>query len=653
MCYNICMKRKRIGVLTACPEKEYPQRVLKGIFSQCEKYDYDVVVITPLTSVCIFDKANRAGELNIFEIINFNLFDGMIVTPIILSEDHSFELLDKLLKKFTEECKVPVVSIDMPFGDYPTVYTDDKKAFYNITEHLIKVHACKDISVLGGSEDVPLSKARVEGVRLCMEDNGLSLYKEQIYTGDFWYTSGEKLAERYYSGDLKLPQAVVCVSDFMAIGLTNNLLKHGIKVPQDVIVTGYDGVLEASINNPPITSYLPDQVYTGASAVNFLYKLITSDSKVEPIDDSDKNNLCIGCTCGCSEDVGYTRKYVADKQYSITHNYSDKDIWRKVDMTILMDSYLTETLTAVETPVECLGKIYESKYLIKPNKNFFICLNENWITEGNKMTDGYTSLMNLAVSVEEDSKEHGWNNHVFFGKGKERLFNRENMLPALEKRSKVPQVFYFVPIHFSKYSLGYAVVQNDLSSTQIIGEVFRNYIRIINNALEMTRAKSEVTYLSEHDAMTGLYNRRGMERILKSWLYNPKPEDKICAIVVDMDGLKNRNDSYGHAEGDKGIMTIAESINYITDFKEISVRGGGDEFYIFGIGKYTERLIKEKIAKFEYYLEAKNELLTIPVSASAGFFIGEAASPEGYQLVLEKADADMYKNKREKKLNRS
>lgn len=646
------MKRKKIGLITVCPEKEYPQRVMNGVFSQCEKYGYDVVVFSPLASVSSFNKEYLSGEFNIFELINFNLLDGIIVTPITITESNQFSYLEKLLVKFKEECRIPVVSIDMPFGDYPTVFTDDKLAFYHITEHLIKNHGCKNFSVLSGVQTVSITDTRVEGIRECLIDNNLTLNDEQIYPGDFWYTSGENLANRYISKELPLPDAVICLSDFMAIGLTNQLIKNGIKVPEQVIVSGYDSVLEASVNNPPITTYLPDHSFTGASAVNYLHKIISPSVQIINSTAAREKNICIGGSCGCKPDFEYTRKVLSKSVYSWTHDFSHSEINQNVNMAILLDSYMTEKLTASVSPVECLGKIYEYNYLLQPFKNFYICLNTNCLDENQKIEKGYTNTMQQVLSAEGISEDKDWRKHVFFGNGKEIIFQKEQMFPPLLAEYPVPQVYYFVPIHFDVYSLGYAVLQNDLFSQARIGDVFRNFIRTISNAFEMIRTKYEFSYLSEHDSMTGLYNRRGMERLINNKIANSNPEDKLFAIVVDMDGLKIRNDTYGHAEGDKGIIAVAQAVTSITSVSEICVRGGGDEFYVLGIGKYTQSMLKEKLSRFTYYLDTKNDILNVPVSASIGYYLDDVNIPGSYSLILEKADANMYKNKREKKAAR-
>ena len=168
----------------------------------------------------------------------------------------------------------------------------------------------------------------------------------------------------------------------------------------------------------------------------------------------------------------------------------------------------------------------------------------------------------------------------------------------------------------------------------------------------MSRTKYRSIYLAEHDAMTGLKNRRGMENALAVKIQEAGEDAKIFAIVVDMDGLKKRNDSYGHAEGDNGISLVAKAVQSITEENEICVRGGGDEFFVLGIGSYTEEQMSSKVSRFRGYLETANETMNIPVDASIGYSLVPLDKSEDFQIVLDKADAKMYEDKRAKKISK-
>ena len=411
---------------------------MTGVFAQCKKYGYDVVVLAALVSICNYYKNYLSGELNIYNLINFDLFDGFIITPIPMTEDQHMFLYDRLLEQF-KNCPKPVVSLDKKFGDFPVVYTDDKTPFKRITEHLIKKHNCRSFDILSGPDDTPnkspLTNQRLKGIIEVLNANNITVDKDHIFRGDFWYTSGERLANRYISGELEFPDAVICLSDHMALGLINRLKKHDIKVPDDLIVTGFGAVREAAINTPPLTSYVPAHAKTGAEAVNHLRSLIDPAASILEYEENQNDTLKLGASCGCEEDFSYTRAYFKE-QFGIKYNYDDDSIWDNINMTMLQESYMAETLTGAETPEVCLGKIYESKYLLKPYKRFYLCLNNNWLNPDEAITQGYTDTMLLAISAEANSKLHGKHNHVFIGEGRERTFSLKEMLPAFTEDLK-------------------------------------------------------------------------------------------------------------------------------------------------------------------------------------------------------------------------
>ena len=643
--------RKRIGVITACPENDYQHRVLSGIFAQANVYNYDVLVFSTLAHVSSNPKEHVQGELNIYNLINFDLLDAVIVMPIPLTENSDTSITAALLEQINQKCKVPLVSIDIPFGDYPVIRTDEKSPFVQITDHLIDVHGCKNIAVLNGPKDFDGSKIRLDGIEESMQKHGLNLNKDQVYNGDFWYTSGQALGEKYVNGKLPLPDAVICASDYMAIGLTNTLIKGGIKVPDQIIITGFDAVAEASLNNPPITSYEPYLFDTAVKAVNFLHKTLSPKEKEELVTLPAQAYLCLGSTCGCHQDEEYTHARIRQHQYMLQQNFNDKKFWNGIGIGTLFESYTNEILTGTSSTDDCLLKIYESKYLVQPYEYLYLCLNQHWADSDCDFEKGYSENINLCIFADKLKKHPGTENHIFYGKDHEKLFPVKQMLPdfALQEKTSAPQVYYFFPIHFNTISLGYIVVQNNLTEEYIPGLVFRNYIRMINNALEMSRTRNKIIALSEHDMMTNLLNRRGLEHARGIMNSRAKKGDKWLSIVADMDGLKFLNDNFGHSKGDEGLNFIADTMREIALSDEACVRNGGDEFAIVGLGRYNDRQIKERIRRFNELINNFNATSPVPFNASIGYCIKPWGKPDAFDKTMEQADVNMYLDKRQKK----
>jgi diguanylate cyclase (GGDEF)-like protein len=647
------MPRKRLGVVTICPEDEYEQRVLSGIFEQAKNYDYDVLVFSPLSHPSAQSRAYVKGELNIYSLINFDLLDAVIITPITMQEQSNPEIINKLLEQIKQDCHVPVVSIDFPFGDYPVVKTDEKEPFVQITNHLIEEHGCKTIAVLNGPTHFPGSKIRLSGVQEAMAAHNLEFDMALHYEGDFWYTSGEHLGEQYVNKKLPLPDAVICTSDYMAIGLTNTLIKGGIKIPEQLIVTGFDGVTEASLNNPPVTTCESKVYDTAVRAVDFIHQKLDPDVPLFISQESKKMNMRFGATCGCEPDEKYIYEKIRQNQYSLQQNFNHREIWEDVGIGTLFESYTNEILTGTSSTEECLVKIYESKYLIQPYEYLYLCLNQDWVDSDKDFENGYTDQMNMCIFAERVNANvsPGALNHVFYGKGHEVRFPVKQMMPdiALKLQNDEPQVYYFIPIHFNRISLGYIILQNKLTEKKILGVVFRNYIRMINNALEMTRTRNKIISISEHDMMTNLLNRRGMNNAVALMNTRAKKGDRWLAIVADMDGLKYLNDNFGHAKGDEGLAFIADSMRSITKEDEVCVRNGGDEFLIAGLGQYEDQEIEKRICDFAAAIEQYNSNSPVAFNASIGYCLVEWGPSDAFEKAMEQADINMYLDKRKKK----
>lgn len=650
-------KRKKIGIITANIESVYQQRVLSGIFFQCEKYGYDVVSFAPLVHAEHHFQDYLNAENNIFDLINFDLLDGIIVVTISLSDRNPEDsgIRAYIVNRLKKECTKPVISLDLPLGDFETVYTGDRLAFSAITAHILDVHMCRDIYFLTGVHGYKVSEERLGGFIDVMKNRGLPFDMNNVFYGDFWYSGGEALAERIASGELHCPEAVICANDHMAMGLANRLIEHGIDVPGKVLVTGYDATQESVMNTPSITSYMPAVEQAAAEAVNRMRAYMEPEEEIIPVEYHPEKGLCIGGSCGCPENIGYIKDSLFDSLYNVNQNYAQNGIEDRVDIACLTESYMLEELTVAVDPVDCLRKIYMETYLIRPYGDFYLCLTENWLNTDEKLLKGYPEKMKTVIHSKPEDAPDRDKSDLFHSDGNDHIFDTAVMLPDLWEDRDEPSVFYFSPVHFNENTLGYSVLRNPLNMTHKINIVFRNWMRNINNALEMIRMQNRLVAFSQRDAMTGLYNRRGMEKQLERITHDLKGGEVCIAFVVDMDGLKYINDNFGHSEGDYGINAIASAVRRIARSDEICVRAGGDEFYVIGIGDYSGADLTARVQRFNDAVEEEDQSSGKPyeISASIGGCCEHLRFGMTVDDVIHIADGRMYKSKTERKKQRS
>ena len=163
---------------------------------------------------------------------------------------------------------------------------------------------------------------------------------------------------------------------------------------------------------------------------------------------------------------------------------------------------------------------------------------------------------------------------------------------------------------------------------------------ILNDITGSKQAEERLHYLSYHDQLTGLYNRRLFEEQLQR--LNSKNYFPLIITMADINGLKLVNDSFGHTVGDKYIQKVAEVLRTGFREKDIICRLGGDEFIIISPNT-DEREIKELIGRINERtkLEAVNK---ITLSVSFGYSIKDREE-ESLLEVLKKAEDYMYKKK--------
>lgn len=161
------------------------------------------------------------------------------------------------------------------------------------------------------------------------------------------------------------------------------------------------------------------------------------------------------------------------------------------------------------------------------------------------------------------------------------------------------------------------------------------------------RYRSQVEYLSYHDQLTGLFNRRYFDQALQEITQgNNHP---VSLVVADVNGLKLVNDTYGHVTGDALIAEVANRLRSVVRDEDVLARHGGDEFAIImpGVG---EEGVKETILKLDAYCE---DVIMKDIKLSVAFGYATNHSPDqSIQAVFQLAEDRMYTNKLYKKTSR-
>ena len=178
-----------------------------------------------------------------------------------------------------------------------------------------------------------------------------------------------------------------------------------------------------------------------------------------------------------------------------------------------------------------------------------------------------------------------------------------------------------------------------------------NAVRIVGIHIDIDqekRAAEEIEYLSNHDELTGLYNRRYFNEELKR-LHNSR-QYPISIIIGDMNKLKDINDTYGHSMGDRYIKRAAEAIKRTVRTEDVVARIGGDEFAV--ILPETDYSKADDVAeRILARIEEGNKIedLPVPLTIALGYETTDCTnqnhSIKNIKRCYNKADQRMYEQK--------
>lgn len=616
--------QKTVGICCAGVGTEYQSKICNYLLDQMRMTDWLRLMFFTCYSDSFSGSAYDLGEENIFRLINFEKLDALIIlTDTIKSRSALSSLIER-----AEANNVPVISFDGIEQGCCSIIFDDAGAVYSLTKHLIADHGRRRINFMAGDNSQKISAARTEAYRRALEEYGIRYEQERVGEGMWWDETTQPVVKKWLESGMEF-DAVVCANDVMAMAVIDELTSHGISVPEEVSVTGIDELEEGRYHTPVITTAGMCYKEAAEKVISVIYDLINGTASDKVYEFSCK--VRYGGSCGCNnnktEDINkYHHEYVKSFDSAVSFN---QELCR-------MNSRLVEC-SAVHESIDLLKQDIMNTW----TKKMWVCVREGFFTNHDEYNN--SGLSEYPEKMELIAFKNG------FSQGQNKTFETKELLPRLEEELNECRSLLFTPLHVNNKAVGYIVKEHAASYVEY--EWF-SYAMHLSNSLETIRQQSQMREMIStlenmyiRDSMTQLYNRRGFFRILRETLQNNKVNN-VMIISIDVDGLKEINDVYGHLEGDFAINTIARALNSVSVKGEICARFGGDEFIAAGCN-VSEEYQENYGNRFKEYLDYfnKHSGKSYEIKASVGAVVKCTDSYDDIDELIRLADEKMYSHK--------
>ena len=625
-----------IGVCLSMLPEEYRLQCVRALNKYAVQQGYRLFIFHSKTDFYLPLTPTDDGEMSIFQLIQYHMLDAMIVLPDTIKRD-------SVLQSIIDSCRshnVPVISIDKFLEGCVNFRFDYSNSFETLCQHVVQKHHAKRLFMMAGVRDNTFSDERIHAFEKVMAENNITPDNYRIGYGDFWEKPTRETLEQWFIEEqCAIPDAIICANDTMAIVCSQFLQNHGYRIPEDCIVTGFDGISEANYHVPHITTCTQDYDTMGKEVIAAAIRL-HQGLPVEPTRIIDFHIL-YSQSCGC------------EKPAPLNINNAMQDIADQLKRANERQELICQVQSAVTsmTSLAELPEIIQDKFIFE---SMVFALNDDIFRapdfgERHRNGEPFSEQVNVMYQ------------RYFWAPQDACVISLEQLIPDLSTMLRREDPVIFCPLHFLDLVMGYCAFQTDISHDSY--EKINSFMNAMNSSLgifhsqvhtksinmQLKSANSELEKLYVHDHMTGLLNRRGFYRQFHQQLKESSGKNmSIVIISADLDGLKHINDTFGHTEGDNAITTVGKALVSSAIQGEVCSRFGGDEFTVAGVIADSDSCYFDSFRfRFREYLHRYNSISHKPyqVESSIGFCIQPMDKNVDLDQMIKVADDRMYEDK--------
>ena len=625
----MCNGKKNIGIFFNCSEVRFQRRLCNSLSTMARKLDYNLLFFMAFEVIDDESDFNRMNE-KMMKFAPIEKLDAIIIVYDTFDRPSIRQVLEDEVRA---RATCPVISFREQYKDFISITSNANDAIINIINHLADFHHCRNIAFMAGYQDHFDSEERLKRYKNIMKEKNLPIYENSIFYGDMWRFKGEEAFRFFFSDPEHIPDAIVCANDHMARALCTAAIEHGLRIPEDLKITGVDDIAESVEYHPTLTTVSVDLEEMAERTLELADKLINKQyiKSVNTV----PAKIMYRESCGCNGE-----EVVVSYQHQLNQYYER--------MSHLLGQPHNQTMLQIDldgcnSMDDLLDTIQRNVNLVVKHKAMFICLsgeeNENG---GRDFKEDITDVV-YPVFAYHDGKRMDI---------KLKSFRTEDLLSVYPCEDEKPRTVYFSLLHDSTNCFGFVASELD-SLKDTVDQYYFDWLLKLSLAINKHYIAAELKHLLEQtkqksltDFMTDMNNRRGFDvwvsNHMKEWIAQ---REEVAFMTLDLDGLKKINDRLGHEYGDQAIVAASKVIKKKCPKSGICARTGGDEFLmVFPASKASPDEVVDKILSS---MQRKNAAGAFPfkLGISIGWYKTLIKKNTRVEDCLAESDKKMYEVK--------
>jgi DNA-binding LacI/PurR family transcriptional regulator/signal transduction histidine kinase len=285
-------QRKTIGVFASQVGREWGAEFIAGITKAAEENNINLVhfiggKLTPLR-----DSNQAKPSYGLYDLAKPDQFDGLLLTA-----DVAYNTSTEERKAFSDLYSgLPIVTQSVEMENASMFIPDNREGMRAAVRHLIETHGYKRIAFIRGIQGQIDAEQRFQAYQDELQAYGIRYEERLVVNGDYTLEGGRAAVRTLLEDGIRF-QALVAANDRMAFGALEVLQQRGVRVPDDLAVTGFDDLREAQATGVPLTTVRQSFYTAGKHALEALLRRINGE-KIPSVT-LTPTQLLVRWSCGC------------------------------------------------------------------------------------------------------------------------------------------------------------------------------------------------------------------------------------------------------------------------------------------------------------------------------------------------------------------